>query len=350
MKVMNVQYLHGKPLSSGTLKSIPEDFVVKEDLGFELDGEGEHVMVRVEKTGCNTLFVAEQLAKFAKISARAVSYAGLKDRHAVTEQWFCLQMPGKDTLDFSAWQLEGCRVLAVTRQKRKLRIGSLKGNQFEITLRDITNADDVDQRLQKVAKLGVPNYFGEQRFGRDGQNLVQARRWANQEITVRERNKRSFYLSAARSAMFNDIASARIANNTAQYAMLGDALQLTGRGSWFVATAEELDSLQARLQSSELSVTAPLPGDGDLGTQEDALAFEIHCLEQDYQPFMALMKNERVSPARRAVLVKPQNLQWQWLDSSTVKLDFFLNSGSFATSVVREIINQDCVDAEYIIE
>ncbi|WGZ54893.1 tRNA pseudouridine(13) synthase TruD [Providencia alcalifaciens] len=350
MKVMNVQYLHGKPLSSGTLKSIPEDFVVKEDLGFELDGEGEHVMVRVEKTGCNTLFVAEQLAKFAKISARAVSYAGLKDRHAVTEQWFCLQMPGKDTPDFSAWQLEGCRVLAVTRQKRKLRIGSLKGNQFEITLRDITNADDVEQRLQKVAKLGVPNYFGEQRFGRDGQNLVQARRWANQEITVRERNKRSFYLSAARSAMFNDIASARIANNTAQYAMLGDALQLTGRGCWFVATAEELDSLQARLQSSELSVTAPLPGDGDLGTQEDALAFEIHCLEQDYQPFMALMKNERVSPARRAVLVKPQNLQWQWLDSSTVKLDFFLNSGSFATSVVREIINQDCVDAEYIIE
>ncbi|HHR6142384.1 TPA: tRNA pseudouridine(13) synthase TruD [Providencia alcalifaciens] len=350
MKVMNVQYLHGKPLSSGTLKSIPEDFVVKEDLGFELDGEGEHVMVRVEKTGCNTLFVAEQLAKFAKISARAVNYAGLKDRHAVTEQWFCLQMPGKDTPDFSAWQLEGCRVLAVTRQKRKLRIGSLKGNQFEITLRDITNADDVEQRLQKVAKLGVPNYFGEQRFGRDGQNLVQARRWANQEITVRERNKRSFYLSAARSAMFNDIASARIANNTAQYAMLGDALQLTGRGSWFVATAEELDSLQARLQSSELSVTAPLPGDGDLGTQEDALAFEIHCLEQDYQPFMALMKNERVSPARRAVLVKPQNLQWQWLDSSTVKLDFFLNSGSFATSVVREIINQDCVDAEYIIE
>lgn len=350
MKVMNVQYLHGKPLSSGTLKSIPEDFVVKEDLGFELDGEGEHVMVRVEKTGCNTLYVAEQLAKFAKISARAVSYAGLKDRHAVTEQWFCLQMPGKDTPDFSAWQLEGCRVLAVTRQKRKLRIGSLKGNQFEITLRDITNADDVEQRLQKVAKLGVPNYFGEQRFGRDGQNLVQARRWANQEITVRERNKRSFYLSAARSAMFNDIASARIANNTAQHAMLGDALQLTGRGSWFVATAEELDSLQARLQSSELSVTAPLPGDGDLGTQQDALAFEIQCLEQDYQPFMALMKNERVSPARRAVLVKPQNLQWQWLDSSTVKLDFFLNSGSFATSVVREIINQDCVDAEYIIE
>lgn len=352
MTLMNVQYLHGKPLSLGTLKSIPEDFIVKEDLGFELDGDGEHVMVRVEKIGCNTSFVAEQLAKFAKIPAKSVSYAGLKDRHAVTEQWFCLQMPGKETPDFSVWQLEGCRVLATTRQKRKLRIGTLKGNQFEITLRNISVPDDVEQRLQKIASLGVPNYFGEQRFGRGGQNLIQALRWANQEIQVRERSKRSFYLSAARSAMFNYIASERIENNTAQQALLGDALQLTGRGSWFVATADELPALQARLLSSELSVTAPLPGDGELGTQDDALAFETQCLE-NYQPFLALMKSERVSPARRAIIIKPQNLQWEWLDDSTLKLHFFLNSGSFATSLVREIIsqdNQDSVDAKDFIE
>ncbi|HGN1708070.1 TPA: tRNA pseudouridine(13) synthase TruD [Providencia rettgeri] len=352
MKVMNAQYLHGKPLSSGTLKSVPEDFVVKEDLGFELDGEGEHVMVRVEKTGCNTLFVAEQLAKFAKISARAVSYAGLKDRHAVTEQWFCLQMPGKETPDFSAWQLEGCKVLATTRQKRKLRIGSLKGNQFEIILRDISDAKDVELRLQKIALAGVPNYFGEQRFGRDGQNLTQALRWANQEINVRERNKRSFYLSAARSAMFNHVASERIANNTAQQVILGDALQLTGRGSWFVATQEEFPTLQPRLDTNELSVTAPLPGDGELGSQEAALAFETQCL-LDYQAFMPLIQRERVSLVRRAVIVKPQNLQWHWLDDATVKLNFFLNSGCFATSVVREVINhngQNNVDAKDFIE
>lgn len=349
---MNKQYLHGKPLSSGLLKSRPEDFKVIEDLGFELDGDGEHVMVRVEKTGCNTVFVAEQLAKFAKISARVVSYAGLKDRHAVTEQWFCLQMPGKETPDFSTWQLEGCRVLATTRQKRKLRIGTLKGNQFEITLRHISEPDDVEKRLKKIALLGVPNYFGEQRFGRGGQNLIQALRWANQEINVRERSKRSFYLSAARSAMFNHIASERITNNTYQQAILGDALQLTGRGSWFVATADELPDLQARLSSGELSVTAPLPGESDLGTQDDALIFETRCLEND-QPFMNLMKNERVSTARRAIIAKPQNLQWQWLDDSTLKLCFFLNSGSFATSVVREIINQegqDNVDAKDFIE
>ncbi|GHC05637.1 tRNA pseudouridine synthase D [Providencia stuartii] len=346
---MNVQYLHGKPLSTGKLKSQPEDFIVKEDLGFELDGEGEHVMVRVEKTGCNTLFVAEQLAKFAKISARSVSYAGLKDRNAVTEQWFCLQMPGKETPDFSLWQLDGCRVIATTRQKRKLRIGTLKGNQFELTIRDISVPEDVEARLQKVAEQGIPNYFGEQRFGRDGQNLTQALRWANQEITVRERNKRSFYLSAARSAMFNHVASERIENQTINQVLLGDALQLTGRGSWFVATAEELPTLQARVASGELSITAPLPGDGELGTQEDALVFETNSLES-YYSLMTLMKNERVSSTRRAMIVKPQNFQWQWIDQTTLKLNFFLNSGSFATSVVREIINQDSADVKDIIE
>lgn len=346
---MNVQYLHGKPLSTGKLKSQPEDFIVKEDLGFELDGEGEHVMVRVEKTGCNTLFVAEQLAKFAKISARSVSYAGLKDRNAVTEQWFCLQMPGKETPDFSLWQLDGCRVIATTRQKRKLRIGTLKGNQFELTIRDISVPEDVEARLQKVAEQGIPNYFGEQRFGRDGQNLTQALRWANQEITVRERNKRSFYLSAARSAMFNHVASERIENQTINQVLLGDALQLTGRGSWFVATAEELPTLQARVASGELSITAPLPGDGELGTQEDALVFETNSLES-YHSLMTLMKNERVSSTRRAMIVKPQNFQWQWIDQTTLKLNFFLNSGSFVTSVVREIINQDSADVKDIIE
>ncbi|EMU9122534.1 tRNA pseudouridine(13) synthase TruD [Providencia stuartii] len=349
MKLMNVQYLHGKPLSTGKLKSQPEDFIVKEELGFELDGEGEHVMVRVEKTGCNTLFVAEQLAKFAKISARSVSYAGLKDRNAVTEQWFCLQMPGKETPDFSLWQLDGCRVIATTRQKRKLRIGTLKGNQFELTIRDISVPEDVEARLQKVAEQGIPNYFGEQRFGRDGQNLTQALRWANQEITVRERNKRSFYLSTARSAMFNHVASERIENQTINQVLLGDALQLTGRGSWFVATAEELPTLQARVASGELSITAPLPGDGELGTQEDALVFETNSLES-YHSLMTLMKNERVSSTRRAMIVKPQNFQWQWIDQTTLKLNFFLNSGSFATSVVREIINQDSADVKDIIE
>lgn len=333
----DLAWLHGKPTATGLIKANPEDFIVLEDLGFQPDGEGEHLLVRVRKSGCNTAFVAENLARFAGLHARAVSYAGLKDRHAVTEQWFCLHLPGKETPDLSTFQLEGCEVLESARQKRKLRIGSLKGNAFTLVLRHISDRQQVEARLQQIAALGVPNYFGTQRFGRGGNNLVQARRWARDEIQVKERSKRSFYLSAARSALFNWVASARLSQQLTQQVLVGDALQLAGRGSWFVAQQEELPSLQLRLESGELLVTAPLPGDGEPGTQEEALAFEQECIAA-HPELCSLLQRERLEPARRAILLKPQQMSWNWWDDVTLELSFWLPAGSFATSVVREIV------------
>ncbi|PHM39058.1 tRNA pseudouridine synthase TruD [Xenorhabdus mauleonii] len=340
MTLSELHWLYGRPEATGIVKSSPEDFIVREDLGFSPDGEGEHLMVHIRKTGCNTQFVADNLARFTKIPSRSVSYAGLKDRNAVTEQWFCLHLPGKQDPDLTAFQLEGCEVLATSRQKRKLRIGALKGNDFTLVLREISDQPSVEKRLQQVLQGGVPNYFGEQRFGRGGQNLIQAQRWAENEIQVKERSRRSFYLSACRSAMFNAIASTRIAQGEHQQVKNGDALQLTGRGSWFVADEAELTVLQQRVIDGELQVTAPLPGDKALGTQHQALDFEEQCL-QDYESLWGLVKRERVESARRAMLVKPLNLNWEWLDEQTVCLHFSLPSGSFATSVVRELINQD---------
>ncbi|PHM35710.1 tRNA pseudouridine(13) synthase TruD [Xenorhabdus innexi] len=339
MILNELHWLHGCPEATGIVKSIPEDFIVREDLGFSPDGEGEHLMVHIRKTGCNTQFVADNLARFAKIPARSVSYAGLKDRNAVTEQWFCLHLPGKQDPDLTTFQLEGCEILATARQKRKLRIGALKGNDFTLVLREVSDRQAVEKRLQQVARTGVPNYFGEQRFGRDGQNLVQAQRWATNEIQVKERNRRSFYLSASRSAMFNAITSIRIGRGEHQQVQSGDALQLTGRGSWFVADESELAVLQQRVMDGELQITAPLPGDKALGTQHQALDFEQQCL-QDYESLWELVKRERVESVRRAMLVKPLNLHWKWQDDQTVTLNFSLPSGSFATSVIRELINQ----------
>ncbi|SFU26921.1 tRNA pseudouridine(13) synthase TruD [Xenorhabdus koppenhoeferi] len=340
MILSELHWLYGQPQATGVVKASPEDFIVREDLGFSPDGEGEHLMVHIRKTGCNTQFVADHLARFAKIPARSVSYAGLKDRNAVTEQWFCLHLPGKQDPDLTAFQLEGCEVLATSRQKRKLRIGALKGNDFTLVLRAISDRQSVEKRLQQISQGGVPNYFGEQRFGRDGQNLVQAQRWAANEIQVKERNWRSFYLSACRSAMFNAIASTRIELDEHRQVKNGDALQLTGRGSWFVADEPESAVLQQRVMDGELQITAPLPGDKELGTQDQGLGFEQQCL-LGYESFWALVKRERVESTRRAILVKPQNLKWEWLDEHTVTLHFSLPSGSFATSVVRELINQD---------
>ncbi|MFT8212271.1 MAG: tRNA pseudouridine(13) synthase TruD [Symbiopectobacterium sp.] len=337
LNMETLTWLHGEPLATGTLKATADDFRVVEYLGFAPDGDGEHVLVQVRKRGCNTAFVAEALAKFARIPARAVSYAGLKDRHAVTEQWFCLHLPGKALPDFSAFMLEGGEILACARHRRKLRIGTLRGNQFTLTLRDISDRAAVDARLSVIAEQGVPNYFGSQRFGHGGNNLIQAARWARDEIRVKERSKRSFYLSASRSALFNLIVSARLSQGLATQVVAGDVLQLAGRGSWFVANEDELAALQARVDRRELCVTAPMPGEGEPGTQGDALAFKQRCLVGQ-ETLLGLLRRERVEVARRAALLYPQQMRWSWPDETSVTLDFWLPAGSFATSVVREII------------
>lgn len=344
-----LQWLHGKPLATGLLKAKPEDFIVREELGFTLDGEGEHVMVKIRKTGCNTAFVAEKLAKFVGIHPRDASYAGLKDRNAVTEQWFCLRMPGKEMPDFSQFELEGCEILETTRQQRKLRIGTLKGNYFTLVLRDISDKAFVDTRLALIKQQGVPNYFGAQRFGRNGDNLRQAMRWATNEIRVKERSKRSFYLSAARSAMFNHIVSERLAQNLYSTVLLGDAMQLHGRGSWFVVAEAELSQSQTRYDEHDIHITAPLPGKGDLGTQSQALAFETDNLIE-FETFWSLARQERVDNTRRAINMLPEDMSWHWIDDKTVSLSFFLMAGSFATSVVRELLLLGNEDAENISE
>lgn len=339
-------WLHGEPSASGVLKASPEDFVVIEDLGYRPDGEGEQVLVHVRKTGCNTRFVAEALAKFAGVPARDVSFAGMKDRHAVTEQWFCLRIPGKQTPDFSTFSLEGCEVLESARHQRKLRTGALKGNAFTLVLRQIDDRAAAEQRLQLIKQHGVPNYFGSQRFGHGGNNLLMAQRWAADEIRVRERNKRSFLLSAARSAMFNQVVSDRLAQQGGLcQVMTGDALQLTGRGSWFVAEAAELASLQQRVNDGELRITAPLPGNGGWGTRDEALALEQQSLSAD-QALIALMDRERVEAARRAMLVVPRDLHWHWQDDATLTMNFWLPAGSFATSVVRELLRSEAVEVD----
>jgi len=331
-------YLHGKPQSTGQLKANPEDFLVVEDLGFEPDGEGEHILVRILKNGCNTRFVAEALAKFLKIHAREVSFAGQKDKHAVTEQWLCARVPGKEMPDLTQFQLEGCQVLEYARHKRKLRLGALKGNQFTLILREVKGRDDVEARLQAIVDGGVPNYFGAQRFGIGGSNLHGALRWAESGAPVRDRNKRSFWLSAARSALFNQIVSERLKKTDFNQVVDGDALQLSGRGSWFVAGAEEQALLQARVDARELMITAALPGTGDWGTQRNALVFEQTVLAEE-TALQSLLQREKVEAARRAMLLYPQQLSWNWWDDVTVELRFWLPAGSFATSVVRELIN-----------
>ena len=331
---MKLNYLLGTPQQTGRLKAEFTDFIVREELGYPLAGEGEFVAVKVRKTNANTLFVGEQLAKFVGISAKNMSYAGLKDRHAVTEQWFCLHLAGKETPDFSTFECEGIEILEVTRHNRKIRTRALEGNYFELLLRDVVETDELKQRLNQLQEIGFPNYFTEQRFGRDGHNLTQAQRWASGEISVKDRKKRSFYLSAARSEVFNLVVSQRITDHQMQTVLLGDYLQLAGSNSFFEVKAEDLVQSQQRLDENDVLLTAPLIGENSL--EQNGNECEKAIVAQ-HENLINLMKKERMNAARRAILCKPQDLRWQF-EPEGLRLTFFLNSGSYATGLVRELI------------
>ncbi|OCH31909.1 tRNA pseudouridine(13) synthase TruD [Aliivibrio fischeri] len=341
----NFSWLYGKPVATGKLKQLPEHFIVKEILGFEFTGSGEHLMVKIRKTGENTKYVANELAKFCGVKSKNVSWAGLKDRHAVTEQWLSVQVANSDELNFAKFEAThpGVEILEVTRHNKKLRPGDLQGNQFQIIATEVTDIDDVLARLEKVKLTGVPNYFGSQRFGHEGNNVNEARRWGRDNVRTRDNSKRSFYLSAARSWIFNHIVSQRITEGYFSQPVDGDIL--LDRNDRIVnenVTSEE--SIQ-KIQNGELSITAALAGDNQLPTTGTALTLEQPHLDAE-PDLMALIRGNRMRHERRAIELHPENLTWS-AEGDTLTLNFSLTSGSFATVIVRELLQEIEVERTY---
>ena len=331
---LDFNYLYGAPQSSGIFKHACEDFNVEENLGFELTGEGEHVCLWVQKVGENTQYLARELAKFAAIPAKNVSYAGLKDRQGDTKQWFSLHIPGKITPDFSAFESPGVNILKVVRHNKKIRTGALAGNYFSIVLRDISDKSALEQALLQV-QGGVPNYYGAQRFGFDGHN-VNAALLMFRGRKIKDRFKRGIYLSAARSYLFNQVISARIKDDLYAQPMLGDCVQFVANRSFFPLT--ELDEqITKRLQTREICLTAPLWGAGELTSLEGAKEYESELLSPYVEIQEGLAKNG-LKQERRPLLLIPKNFSSSWCDEHTVKIDFYLPSGCYATSILRELI------------
>lgn len=333
----NFCWLYEKPTCQGRIKVQPDHFVVKENLGFDFAGQGEHFMVKIRKTGENTKFVVNELAKACGVKSRDVSWAGLKDRHAVTEQWLSVHLPGKPDPDLTLFVAEhpGVEVLETTRHDKKLRPGDLVGNWFQLRLLEIDKPDELAAKLEQVKCHGVPNYYGEQRFGHSGNNVVKARSWGNDEFRVRDKSKRSFYLSAARSWLFNMVLSTRIEQGNVHSLMLGDSLQNMGEENGFLAETISPE-LQTSIDEGRVNITAPLVGDNALPTQADAEAFELSVIEQE-PLLLKLIRDNRMRHERRPLLLKPQEMEWQF-DGDDLVLAFALPAGCFATSVVRELI------------
>jgi tRNA pseudouridine13 synthase len=325
---------HGGPVAKGAIRLACADFEVTELLGFAPDGDGEHDFLWVEKEGQNTVWVAEQLAKHAGIRSNDVGYSGLKDRHAITRQWFSVRRPGGTKPDWGIFRLDGVRILDATRHGRKLKRGAHRANRFRVALQDLDGeASDVAARLAVLRTEGMPNYFGEQRFGREAGNLRLAERlFAGRRLS---RNQRSIALSAARSFLFNLILERRVIDGTWNRLLDGDCGNLDGTGSIFAVAGVD-DDLRHRVASLDVHPTGAVWGQGASPVSGNVAALEQSVIDS-HAPLARGLESQRVEQSRRALRARVIDLDWQIPDERTLRLEFTLGRGSFATAFLREL-------------
>ncbi|MDX1434331.1 MAG: tRNA pseudouridine(13) synthase TruD [Gammaproteobacteria bacterium] len=325
------------PPGRGRIKQTPEDFQVDEVLGFEPDGEGGHAWLRIRKRGANTRWVAGRLARLAGVRERDVGYAGLKDRAALTSQWFSVPMDGRDEPDWGALERDDVEVLEVTRSRRKLRRGVQAGNRFRILVRDFEgDSEAIERRAETIAGSGVPNYFGAQRFGRDAGNIEKAADMLAGGRRVRDRALRGIYLSAVRAMLFNRVLARRVEEASWQHALPGEALMLDGSHSVFVAVEPDAD-IAERLARLDVHPTGPLWGSGERLAIGEALALERSALEPCTR-WCEGLADAGLAAARRALRVPVADLRVATEAAGTLEVAFSLPAGAYATMVLRELV------------
>jgi tRNA pseudouridine13 synthase len=322
----------GSPVARGRLRVEPEDFVVEEDLGFVPSGAGQHVLLKVRKRDANTEWVARELARSVGCRPGDVGFAGLKDRRAIAVQWFSVPQG----LDLDAWRAvrgEGFEVLEAHAHSRKLPRGALAGNRFWIRVRDLEGSEaELRDRLDEIARRGVPNYFGPQRFGRNGGNLNGLLR----DPGTWKPSERSHLLSTARSLVFNAVLAERVRDATWDQLEAGDLANLDGRGSIFAVDSVDAEIVD-RCRRLDIHPTGPLWGDGPLQSQGRVNELETR-VAAAFARACDLTVQARMQQERRSLRLAVRDLEAD-IGVRELVIRFRLMRGSYATAVMKEIVD-----------
>ncbi len=327
------RHAFGEPACAAVLRAQPADFQVTEILGFEPSDEGPHALLLVEKTGLNTLDLLPQIARVAGVRVRDLGYCGLKDRHAVTRQW--VSLPANKAAQAETWQGDNWRVVERRANRRKLKLGAHARNQFVLRLTGVEgDAASLGDRAAQIRAHGVPNYFGEQRFGHDGDNLRRARRWFVDGVDLGRRQRR-FALSAARSWLFNRVLSRRVADDQWRTPLDGEPLCLAGSRSFFRPTAEDADDVAERLARFDVHPSGPLWGKGESPARSACAELEASVVST--LPWLAKgLVAEGLRQERRPLRLPVHAFALE-LEGEVLTATFELAKGSFATAVVHEL-------------
>lgn len=322
---------------AGLYRAQPEDFIVDEQLDFTPEAHGEHLWLRLEKRNQTTLDVVKSLSRLCGVSVRDIGYSGMKDRVAVTRQWLSVQLPGREAPAELAASLAalGITLLEQARHPRKLKRGVHRTNAFHLRLSGAAiQADDFVNRWEALCLHGVPNYFGPQRFGPGGRNLQRAEALLAKGWRKRD-DRQGMMLSTARSFLFNELLSARLADGNWCQPLAGDTVMLDGTQSVFSVDVVD-ESLKTRADQLDIHPTGALWGVGEQAANAVA-AYEAPLLKQ-HPTLCEGLVNSGVKRAQRALRIRLTAPQLRW-EPDAVLLSFALPRGSFATAVVSELID-----------
>jgi len=320
----------------GHVREVPEDFRVEEVPAYAPEGRGHHLFVRFEKTALTTPEAVRRIASALGVDPGEAGWAGLKDRNAVTTQW--ASFAGADAQVALSATVEGIRVLDAVPHGNKLRTGHLKANRFEVRIAGAAPGFDVARTiLDRLERSGMPNYFGEQRFGHQGRNIGDARRWLIAGGRApRGRFERKLLVSVLQAMLFNDVLANRMRDGLFETAVAGDLLRKEETGGLFVTA--DLDEAQSRTVAWEVSPTGPMFGDKMRWPEAEALAREEAVLSRWELQKTDLRRFAKYGEGTRRVLrVRPAEVDLT-REQDALRLRFVLPKGAFATMVLRELL------------
>ena len=323
------------PGIGGTLRARPEDFFVDEEPAYEPSGNGDHVFVRLEKRGLTTMQAVERIARALSVNPRDIGVAGMKDRHAVTRQWISLPPP-VTTEAAQALTLEDITIITVARHPHKLRTGHVRANRFVLVVRGASDVETARAILERLASPpGTPNWYGEQRFGRDGDNAQKGLGIVRGERPPRDRKLARLFVSSLQSQLFNEWLTARMRDGLYAQVIAGDILHKIPGGQ-FVCEAPEVD--QPRLIAGEIGITGPMFGDsmrrptGVAAEREKAILDANGLADDSFSTVKAIAEG-----TRRDAAIIVGNPSVRAVDDG-VEVAFTLPGGAYATAVMREVM------------
>lgn len=349
------------PGIGGQIKVDPIDFEVEEIPLYLPEGDGPHVYVWIEKRGITTQEAIERLARRFAATRRDVGSAGIKDKHALTRQWISMPLFQLNTQDPS--QMLGpvddaLEVLQARLHRNKLRTGHLAGNRFRVNIRALacdgpTALERARAILERLTTRGMPNYYGDQRFGIDGQTLALGLGLLSGDDDARRRLRGNAFLtrlavSAVQSELFNRVLTARMQRDLLGTILDGDVVQKTDTGGTFVTPTDELAHTQGRLERGELTLTGPMLGPKMIAAERDARTFEDEVIAASgFDPALLDSQKRLAQGTRRPLLVPlgdPQVRLASAGENDMIQLEFSLPSGSYATILLQEITRQPAPD------